>query len=313
MMKDKYTKLNEILKRHNENEAYIFFSNILKNYSCILLPVYENETYNVKDDNFSRKMDINTSIEICYKFLKTFNDDIADRFLNIIRSTDENGPIVKFVPYQEGSESVVDRNGKVIINYKNDPSDVRTIIHELFHKINELRVDVDGMRYLPFANRFFTETVSILAEKLIAEYMFYEGYITDNDYKLLINKRIKNSKLAAKICIIENELINRSKNGEYIDALKLNEIRNNYLGNTSLEKIWEEKFNDNTIINNILANNNVTYTKTIEYAVAEYFSELISTRDDRYDILFELNDIISKTNIDFYDVSHNYLIKKLVK
>ncbi len=194
-MKDKYTKLNEILKRHNENEAYIFFSDILKNYSCILLPVYENETYNVKDDNFSRKMDINTSIEICYKFLKTFNDDIADRFLNIIRSTDENGPIVKFVPYQEGSESVVDGNGKVIINYKNDPSDVRTIIHELFHKINELRVDVDGMKFLPFANRFFTETVSILAEKLIAEYMFYEGYITDNDYKLLINKRIKNSKL----------------------------------------------------------------------------------------------------------------------
>ncbi len=143
--------------------------------------------------------------------------------------------------------------------------------------------------------------------------MFYEGYITDNDYKLLINKRIKNSKFAAKICIIENELINRSKNGEYIDALKLNDIRNNYLGNTSLERIWEEEFNDNTIINSILANNNVTYTKTIEYAVAEYFSELISTRDDRYDILFELNDIISKTNIDFYDVSHNYLIKKLLK
>ena len=80
-----------------------------------------------------------------------------------------------------------------------------------------------------------------------------------------------------------------------------------------LERIWEEEFNDNTIINNILANNNVTYAKTIEYAVAEYFSELISTRDDRYDMLFELNDIISKTNVDFYDVSHNYLVKKLLK
>lgn len=313
MMKDKYEKLNDILSQHNDNEAYVFFFDISNYYSCINLPVYENKLFEVKNNVFSRRQDLNTSIQICYKFLKKYNEEIAERFMNIIRSTDENGPIVRFIPYYNSAQNVVDNNGKVSIYYKNDPSDVRVIIHELFHKINEFKYEVNGNQYIPFANRFFTETVSILAEKLLAEYMLCEGYIDDNDYMILINQRIENSKYAAKLCIIENELLNRNLKGEYIDSMKLNDIRNENFNNTSLSQIWQEEFDNNKIINRILAEGNVNYPKTIEYVVAEYFTEIILRRPDRFDILFELNDIISKTGIEFHEVSGDYLIKKLYR
>lgn len=311
MKEDEFYTLNFILDLYLQNDGYNYFEELLNHYSSLLLPVYENSYYSLSSNQLKTQFDLNQSINICYEFLKKYNPEIAERFMNMLYATVDGKALIQFEETNGKNESVANLGGHAKIIYNNTANDTRTIIHELFHVLNEAQIDDENGPHLSFTNRFFSETVSVYAETLLNEYMYHNGYITDEESSILLNMRIKSSKEAAKLVILEKEYIDMRRKGIYIDYFSIIDRMNQYPADSSMRKIWQEEFDRLLIAKGIIHETHVTYPRALSYVVAQFVNEILRLKKDRYQILFELNDLISFPEADFDVIYEGYIMRKL--
>lgn len=223
---------------------------------------------------------------------------------------------------KKGSRYCVPDN-KVYIILNNTQDDIYVIIHELFHYMNTTKLYVrnnknnifntvqDFFKYNfcksvefnsddyciadTYTRIYYGEVVSIVMEKLLAQYMLQRGLITENDYKLKYNKRLQSSKKSARGIIVYAKLLEEVViNNTVIDEYKFKEI------SEELKCIPEFKY----IINGILKGDEIKIINKLRYVTAEKLLDRYNYNVDEVCDILLLNDELASIDSDFKKLSN---------
>lgn len=155
--------------KDESNKEYIEF--LEQKIIPICEKILSKQPQKLEKRNWSRKVDINESIENVYQFLKQeIGSNYANQFINIIRQERYGNVKVEILPKSEYKDDVlngVDEKGRVHIFFNETPYDMFAIIHEMIHKMNRVDTIINNERYQTKIAEYFSESPSIMAEKLL--------------------------------------------------------------------------------------------------------------------------------------------------
>lgn len=303
MNQQQIIELDQIIENFiKNNDYYIQTLPIVVEYSKKVFQ--ENEIFHNND--WSRKFSLNESINIIYTFLETIDKNLANQFLNTINSKDtDNKPYVNFLSKSEypNGEDRVDSDGRVYIYYENTPNDIFIILHELLHKMNECMItDNHYDIYDSITRNYLSETVSILGEMMIGNYLLECGLITENDFNKRKNKRIIDTKGNARDIIVENELINLKLKKGQITFQNLIDVLKQYDKSSIEYKILEDEKNDLRRIKSILRNKKLNLKRSERYVIAKVLVNEFLKRDTLTEDFIKLHNTVGNVDTSINEV-----------
>ena len=272
--------------KDESNKEYIEF--LEQKIIPICEKILSKQPQKLEKRNWSRKVDINESIENVYQFLKQeINPYFANQFMNIIRQERYGNIKVNILPRSEYKDknyyfNEVDKKGKVHIYFNETPYDMFSIIHEMIHKMNETYEIIDNEKYKTELAQYFAESPSMMAEKLLGKWLVKNKKITHNDLKIVENERLKDSKFFVKEILIEYELIKMKQAGEELtpeNILKRLTDRANHSPET-IAKIFKHEIKEPTIINGILLNQTMGFIASQQYIMGQHLSDNLKNREN---------------------------------
>lgn len=272
--------------KDESNKEYIEF--LEQKIIPICEKILSKQPQKLEKRNWSRKVDINESIENVYQFLKQeINPYFANQFMNIIRQERYGNIKVNILPRSEYKDknyyfNEVDKKGKVHIYFNETPYDMFSIIHEMIHKMNETYEIIDNEKYKTELAQYFAESPSMMAEKLLGKWLVKNKKITHNDLKIVENERLKDSKFFVKEILIEYELIKMKQAGEELtpeNILKRLTDRANHSTET-IAKIFKHEIKEPTIINGILLNQTMGFIASQQYIMGQHLSDNLKNREN---------------------------------
>ena len=272
--------------KDESNKDYIEF--LEQKIMPICEKILSKQPQELEKRNWSRKVDINESIENVYQFLKQeINPYFANQFMNIIRQERYGNIKVNILPRSEYKDknyyfNEVDKKGKVHIYFNETPYDMFSIIHEMIHKMNETYEIIDNEKYKTELAQYFAESPSMMAEKLLGKWLVKNKKITHNDLKIVENERLKDSKFFVKEILIEYELIKMKQAGEELtpeNILKRLTDRANHSPET-IAKIFKHEIKEPTIINGILLNQTMGFIASQQYIMGQHLSDNLKNREN---------------------------------
>ena len=272
--------------KDESNKEYIEF--LEQKIMPICEKILSKQPQKLEKRNWSRKVDINESIENVYQFLKQeINPYFANQFMNIIRQERYGNIKVNILPRSEYKDknyyfNEVDKKGKVHIYFNETPYDMFSIIHEMIHKMNETYEIIDNEKYKTELAQYFAESPSMMAEKLLGKWLVKNKKITHNDLKIVENERLKDSKFFVKEILIEYELIKMKQAGEELtpeNILKRLTDRANHSPET-IAKIFKHEIKEPTIINGILLNQTMGFIASQQYIMGQHLSDNLKNREN---------------------------------
>ena len=291
-------KIVDDFLREEKNEMFV--DNLHK-----IIPLCESvinmQELPVNNENYSRNFDLNESLRIISSFLSTISSSLQSQFENVITQVNNNNePVVSFfntnksyydsypeelteaIKLEMERDSRVEVDGKVYIHLDKSIEDMFTILHEVFHYMNSyniIQVRKDGAEYNlgeNYTRNFYGEAVSITAEKLFADYLLQNKLITQNDYNLLMNKRLIDSKNSAKTVIFESELIKMRQLGYEFNENSFRTYSSFLLGNKVREKIVDDEYKYGRYTSAILNKGELQFTKSQRYVIGQVVSNTFS-------------------------------------
>ena len=264
----------------------------------------------VEKHEWSRKVPINESIENVYQFFKQeINPIMAEQYMNLIRQEKKGHVKVKILPKSEYKNkdyyfNEIDEKGKVHIYFNETPYDMFAIIHEMIHQMNETYERIDNEKYQTELAQYFTESPSIMAEKLLGKWLVKNKKITHNDLRMVENNRLKDSKFCVREILIEHELIKMKQSGEELtpeDVLKrLTHRANN--SPESIAKIFKQEIKNPTIINAILRNQTMGFIEGQQYIMGQHLSDNLKNRETPIMDFKWLHNFIGYYEVNFEDI-----------
>lgn len=272
--------------KDESNKDYIEF--LEQKIMPICEKILSKQPQELEKREWSRKVDINESIENVYQFLKQeIGSNYANQFINIIRQERYGNIKVNILPRSEYKDknyyfNEVDKKGKVHIYFNETPYDMFSIIHEMIHKMNETYEIIDNEKYKTELAQYFAESPSMMAEKLLGKWLVKNKKITHNDLKIVENERLKDSKFFVKEILIEYELIKMKQAGEELtpeNILKRLTDRANHSPET-IAKIFKHEIKEPTIINGILLNQTMGFIASQQYIMGQHLSDNLKNREN---------------------------------
>jgi len=256
----------------------------------------------IEQEEWSRKIDINESIEYNYKFLKTISPMLASQFMNLLHQYDANGEIVTIKPYIDKEKSINCCNlniKKVFVYNNNTPEDIFILLHEMVHAMNYARIEADGKFFSSFGQKYIAELPSIIIERLLGKWLIKNKIITSNDYNLVKRNRLNNSKYAVCIVLIEKEIIDmKFKKGLYItrqrimekikDKCEIREPEN-------FSKEDEERCLD--ALGDILTQKNLRFIDAQGYIIGQYIADKVEKEKNPEKSFLRFHDLAGNVNL----------------
>ena len=307
------TILDNFIQNPN-NSMYINNLNQIINY-C--LELQQIPFYPTTDNNYSKTININESINLIIKFLDTIDKNLSEQFQSYTTMTNEfNKPMLNFINdrtyYEKYPEELTEeikeilnngssaKDGKAYIVINNSLDDIFNILHEVFHCMNQYKTfkEENGIEIElseAYTRDYLGEAVSIISEKFLGQFLVKNNYITQNDFNIRLNKRLQASKEDSKAVIVENALIDiRRKNIDiptYLSSIK----------NQKLINILKEELQTNKITASIISANKLNFPYRQRYVIGTYLSNKYSYQnsDDIKKFISLNNEVgIFNSNID---------------
>ena len=256
----------------------------------------------IEQEEWSRKIDINESIEYNYQFLKTISPMLASQFMNLLHQYDANGEIVTIKPYIDKEKSINCCNlniKKVFVYNNNTPEDIFILLHEMVHAMNYARIEADGKFFSSFGQKYIAELPSIIIERLLGKWLIKNKIITSNDYNLVKRNRLNNSKYAVCIVLIEKEIIDmKFKKGLYItrqrimekikDKCEIREPEN-------FSKEDEERCLD--ALGDILTQKNLRFIDAQGYVIGQYIADKVDKENNPEKAFLRFHNLAGNVNL----------------
>lgn len=256
----------------------------------------------IEQEEWSRKIDINESIEYNYQFLKTISPMLASQFMNLLHQYDANGEIVTIKPYIDKEKSINCCNlniKKVFVYNNNTPEDIFILLHEMVHAMNYARIEADGKFFSSFGQKYIAELPSIIIERLLGKWLIKNKIITSNDYNLVKRNRLNNSKYAVCIVLIEKEIIDmKFKKGLYITRQRIMEKIKDKCEIREPEKFSkedEERCLD--ALGDILTQKNLRFIDAQGYVIGQYIADKVEKEKNPEKSFLRFHDLAGNVNL----------------
>ena len=270
--------------KDESNQEYIEFLD--KKIIPICEKILSKQPQKLEKRNWSRKVDINESIENIYQFLKQEIDPyFANQFMNIIRQERYGNVKVEILPKSEYKDYIIneiDEKGRVYILFNETPYDMFVIIHEMIHKMNRVDTIIDNERYQTKIAEYFKESPSIMAEKLLGQWLVKNKKISHNDLRMVENDRLKDSKNCVREVLIQAELIRMKQSGKELTPENVLQMLTEKAHNSSkpIAEIFQKEIEEPLIINFILSEQEMTFFEGQQYVMAQHLVDNLKNREN---------------------------------
>ena len=270
--------------KDESNQEYIEFLD--KKIIPICEKILSKQPQKLEKRNWSRKLDINESIENIYQFLKQEIDPyFANQFMNIIRQERYGNVKVEILPKSEYKDYIIneiDEKGRVYILFNETPYDMFVIIHEMIHKMNRVDTIIDNERYQTKIAEYFKESPSIMAEKLLGQWLVKNKKISHNDLRMVENDRLKDSKNCVREVLIQAELIRMKQSGKELTPENILQMLTEKAHNSSkpIAEIFQKEIEEPLIINFILSEQEMTFFEGQQYVMAQHLVDNLKNREN---------------------------------
>lgn len=250
----------------------------------------------IETEEWSRKIDINESIEYNYKFLKTISPMLAEQFMNLLNQYDENGKAVSILPFSNEYKCRQYTNeGKVFVYYKNTPEDIFTLLHEMIHAMN-YSSKTTGRSY---GQSYISEVPTHIIENLLGKWLLKNKLITQNDYNKYKKWRLQHSKGVSCKLLIEKELIDmKLKKGLYITRPRVIKAieRKCHIKDP---KIFSEEESEYcyTELDRILMNKTLKVEEYQRYVIGQYIADKVENSENPEKAFLRFHNFAGNVNL----------------
>ena len=278
-------EMNKIIDEYIQHPDCKSYIENFKTIKPICEEVLKQRHPEIKETEWSKNISINDAIKYAYQFLTTIDSTLADQFMNLVYQNNNNQKTLNILPnyikpYCE--------KGKAYIEYHNNIEDMITLLHEMVHAMGYSDTIHTNSGY-----RYLSESPTLIIENLFSKWLVKNKIITQNDYNLLKEWRLRDSQDVASKTLMEISLIEMRKKGQYITKKRV------------LEMIDEKQHINNfakreeciQYLMKVLTKRQLYFKESERYVIGQYISDkLDKTRNPEKEFL-EIHYLASNPNI----------------
>ena len=278
-------EMNKIIDEYIQHPDCKSYIENFKTIKPICEEVLKQRHPEIKETEWSKNISINDAIKYAHQFLTTIDSTLADQFMNLVYQNNNNQKTLNILPNYIKPHC---EKGKAYINYHDKIENMTTLLHEMVHAMGYS----DAMN-TNSAYRYLSESPTLIIENLFSKWLVKNKVITQNDYNLLKEWRLRDSQDVASKTLMEISLIEMRKKGQYITKKRV------------LEMIDEKQH-----INNFakreeciqylmkVLNKRVLYFKESErYIIGQYISDKVDKSRNPEREFLEIYNLTSNPNI----------------
>ena len=278
-------EMNKIIDEYIQHPDCKSYIENFKTIKPICEEVLKQKHPEVKETKWSKNISINDAIKYAYQFLTTIDSKLADQFMNLVYQNNNNQKTLNILPnyikpYCE--------KGKAYIEYHNNIEDMITLLHEMVHAMGYSDTINTNSAY-----RYLSESPTLIIENLFSKWLMKNKVITQNDYNLLKEWRLRDSQDVASKTLMEIALIDMRKKGQYITKKRV------------LEMIDEKQHINNfatreeciKYLMKVLTKRELYFKESERYVIGQYISDKVDKSRNPEKEFLEIYNLTSNPNI----------------
>ena len=278
-------EMNEIIDEYIQHPDCQSYIENFKTIKPICEEVLKQKHSEIKEKEWSRNIGINDAIKYAHQFLTTIDSTLADQFMNLVYQNNNNQKTLNILPNYIKPHC---EKGKAYINYHDKIKNMITLLHEMIHAMEYSDAINTNSGY-----RYLTESPTLIIENLFSKWLVKNKIITQNDYNLHKEWRLRDSQDVASKTLMEIALIEMRKKGQYITKKRV------------LEMIDEKQHINNfakreeciKYLMKVLINRELYFKESERYVIGQYISDKVDKSRNPEKEFLEIYNLTSNPNI----------------
>lgn len=278
-------EMNEIIDEYIQHPDCQSYIENFKTIKPICEEVLKQKHSEIKEKEWSRNIGINDAIKYAHQFLTTIDSTLADQFINLVYQNNNNQKTLNILlnyikPYCE--------KGKAYIYYHDKIENMITLLHEMIHAMGYSDAINTNSAY-----RYLRESPTLIIESLFSKWLVKNKIITQNDYNLLKEWRLRDSQDVASKTLMEIALIDMRKKGQYITKKRVLEMidEKQHINNfTTREECIK-------YLMKVLNNKKLYFKESEGYIIGQYISDKVDKSRNPEKEFLEIYNLTSNPNI----------------
>ena len=278
-------EMNKIIDEYIQHPDCKSYIENFKTIKPICEEVLKQKHPEVKETKWSKNISINDAIKYAYQFLTTIDSKLADQFMNLVYQNNNNQKTLNILPNYIKPHC---EKGKAYINYHDKIKNMITLLHEMIHAMEYSDAINTNSGY-----RYLTESPTLIIENLFSKWLVKNKIITQNDYNLHKEWRLRDSQDVASKTLMEIALIEMRKKGQYITKKRV------------LEMIDEKQHINNfatreeciKYLMKVLTKRELYFKESERYVIGQYISDKVDKSRNPEREFLEIYNLTSNPNI----------------
>ena len=256
-------EMNKIIDEYIQHPDCKSYIENFKTIKPICEEVLKQKHSEIKEKEWSRNIGINDAIKYAHQFLTTVDSTLADQFMNLVYQNNNNQKTLNILPNYIKPHC---EKGKAYINYHDKIKNMITLLHEMVHAMEYSDAINTNSAY-----RYLTESPTLIIENLFSKWLVKNKVITQNDYNLHKEWRLRDSQDEASKTLMEIALIDMRKKGQYITKKRVLEMidEKQHINNfTTREECIK-------YLMKVLINRELYFKESERYVIGQYISDKV--------------------------------------
>lgn len=278
-------EMNKIIDEYIQHPDCKLYIENFKTIKPICEEVLKQRHPEIKEKEWSKNISINDAIKYAHQFLTTIDSTLADQFMNLVYQNNNNQKTLNILPNYIKPHC---EKGKAYINYHDKIKNMITLLHEMIHAMEYSDAINTNSGY-----RYLTESPTLIIENLFSKWLVKNKIITQNDYNLHKEWRLRDSQDVASKTLMEIALIEMRKKGQYITKKRV------------LEMIDEKQHINNfakreeciKYLMKVLINRELYFKESERYVIGQYISDKVDKSRNPEKEFLEIYNLTSNPNI----------------
>lgn len=278
-------EMNKIIDEYIQHPDCKSYIENFKTIKPICEEVLKQRHPEIKEKEWSKNISINDAIKYAHQFLTTIDSTLADQFMNLVYQNNNNQKTLNILPNYIKPHC---EKGKAYINYHDKIKNMITLLHEMVHAMEYSDAINTNSAY-----RYLTESPTLIIENLFSKWLVKNKVITQNDYNLHKEWRLRDSQDVASKTLMEIALIDMRKKGQYITKKRV------------LEMIDEKQHINNfatreeciKYLMKVLINRELYFKESERYVIGQYISDKVDKSRNPEREFLEIYNLTSNPNI----------------
>ena len=278
-------EMNKIIDEYIQHPDCKSYIENFKTIKPICEEVLKQKHSEIKEKEWSRNIGINDAIKYAHQFLTTIDSTLADQFINLVY---QNNNIQKTLNILPNYIKPYCEKGKAYIYYHDKIENMITLLHEMIHAMGYSDAINTNSAY-----RYLRESPTLIIESLFSKWLVKNKIITQNDYNLLKEWRLRDSQDVASKTLMEIALIDMRKKGQYITKKRVLEMidEKQHINNfTTREECIK-------YLMKVLNNKKLYFKESEGYIIGQYISDKVDKSRNPEKEFLEIYNLTSNPNI----------------